>query len=159
MSNRPQQRYEFGPFQLDIAERCLLREGRPVPMTPKVFDLLEVLVRNSGHLVEKDELIKQVWPDSFVEEGNLNRNVSILRKVLGDDSGRSYIRRCRSVAIVLPLLCERSRPMVLGSSILNPAQRMRRPKNRTRCKPLHEEFFQPAGGKFWPDWSCSPLRS
>jgi len=54
--------------------------------------LLEVLVRNSGHLVEKDELIKQVWPDSFVEEGNLNRNVSILRKVLGDDSsGRSYI--------------------------------------------------------------------
>jgi DNA-binding winged helix-turn-helix (wHTH) protein/TolB-like protein/Tfp pilus assembly protein PilF len=91
MSNRPQQRYEFGPFQLDIAERSLLREGRPVALTPKVFDLLEVLVRNSGHLVEKDELIKQVWPDSFVEEGNLNRNVSILRKVLGDDSGQPYI--------------------------------------------------------------------
>jgi TolB-like protein/DNA-binding winged helix-turn-helix (wHTH) protein/Flp pilus assembly protein TadD len=63
-----------------------------VPLTPKVFDLLEVLVRHSGHLVEKDELLREVWPDSFVEEGNLNRNVSILRKVLGEDvSGQPYI--------------------------------------------------------------------
>src|SRR5262245_32646280 len=114
MSNRPQQRYEFGPFQLDIAERCLLREGRPVPLTPKVFDLLEALVRNSGHLVEKDELIQQVWPDSFVEEGNLNRNVSILRKVLGDDSSQSYIetvpkRGYRFAAVVREITTNGSR--------------------------------------------------
>jgi TolB-like protein/DNA-binding winged helix-turn-helix (wHTH) protein len=63
-----------------------------VPLTPKVFDLLRLLVQNSGRLVEKDELLREIWPDSFVEEGNLNRNVSILRKVLGEDaSGQLYI--------------------------------------------------------------------
>jgi TolB-like protein/DNA-binding winged helix-turn-helix (wHTH) protein len=92
MTSRSQQGYEFGPFRLDTAEHSLLRDGRPVSLTPKGFDLLEVLVRNRGHLVEKDELLKEVWPDSFVEEGNLNRNISILRKVLGEDSsGRPYI--------------------------------------------------------------------
>jgi TolB-like protein/DNA-binding winged helix-turn-helix (wHTH) protein/Tfp pilus assembly protein PilF len=92
MDSESHQRYEFGPFQVDTAEHCLLRDGKPVPLTPKVFDLLKVLVENNGRLVEKDELLKEVWPDSFVEEGNLNRNVSILRKVLGEDvSGGPYI--------------------------------------------------------------------
>ncbi len=92
MNHLPQEGYEFGPFRLDTAEHRLLHDGQPVPLTPKVFDLLEVLVRNSGRLVDKDDLLKEVWPDSFVEEGNLNRNVSILRKVLGDDaSGNPYI--------------------------------------------------------------------
>jgi TolB-like protein/DNA-binding winged helix-turn-helix (wHTH) protein len=87
-----QSRYEFGPFRLDTANHCLLRDGQPVPLTPKVFDLLKVLLNNNGRLVEKDELLKEVWPDSFVEEGNLNRNISILRKVLGEDSsGKPYI--------------------------------------------------------------------
>jgi TolB-like protein/DNA-binding winged helix-turn-helix (wHTH) protein/Tfp pilus assembly protein PilF len=86
MNTRPQQSYVFGPFRLDTAEHSLRRDGQAVPLTPKVFDLLEVLVRNNGRLVEKEELIKEVWPDSFVEEGNLNRNISILRKVLGEDS-------------------------------------------------------------------------
>src|SRR5262245_23385456 len=91
-NNQSHQRYEFGPFQVDTAEHSLSRDGKPVPLTPKVFDLLEVLVRNSGRLVEKNELLKEVWPDSFVEEGNLNRNVSILRKVLSEDgSGGPYI--------------------------------------------------------------------
>lgn len=92
MNNQPQQRYEFGPFRLDTAEHSLLRNGQLVPLTPKVFDLLKVLVRNNGRLVEKDELLKEVWPDSFVEEGNLNRNISILRKVLGEGTaGKPYI--------------------------------------------------------------------
>lgn len=92
MNSQSHQRYEFGPFQVDIAEHSLLRDGKPVSLTPKVFDLLRVLVQNNGRLVEKDELLKEVWPDSFVEEGNLNRNVSILRKVLGEDaSGGPYI--------------------------------------------------------------------
>jgi TolB-like protein/DNA-binding winged helix-turn-helix (wHTH) protein/Tfp pilus assembly protein PilF len=92
MNSQSHQRYEFGPFQVDTAEHSLLRDGKPVPLTPKVFDLLKVLVQNNGRLVEKDELLKEVWPDSFVEEGNLNRNVSILRKVLGEDaSGGPYI--------------------------------------------------------------------
>jgi TolB-like protein/DNA-binding winged helix-turn-helix (wHTH) protein/Tfp pilus assembly protein PilF len=92
MNSRPQQRYEFGPFQLDISEHSLLREGQAVPLEPKVFDLLRVLVQNQGRLLQKEELIKEVWPDSFVEEGNLNRNIAVLRKALGEQSsGKPYI--------------------------------------------------------------------
>ena len=84
--------YEFGPFRLDVAEHMLLRSGQPVPLTPKIFAVLRVLVQNDGHLVEKEKLLKEVWPDSFVEEGTLNRSVSILRKALGDSpSGHRYI--------------------------------------------------------------------
>jgi DNA-binding winged helix-turn-helix (wHTH) protein len=79
--------YEFGSFQLDPPERLLLSDGHPVPMTPKAFDLLVVLVERSGHLLEKDELLKAVWPGSFVEEGNLSVTVSALRKALNDDRG------------------------------------------------------------------------
>ena len=90
--NRQPEQYKFGPYRLDTAEHSLLREGQLVPLTPKVFDLLRVLVQSNGRLVEKDELLKEIWPDSFVEEGNLNRNISILRKVLGEDSsGKPYI--------------------------------------------------------------------
>jgi Tol biopolymer transport system component/DNA-binding winged helix-turn-helix (wHTH) protein len=77
--------YAFGPFLLDPAERVLLREGRPVPLTPKVFDVLLVLVENGGHLLGKKDLMEAVWPDSFVEEGNLTFTISSLRKALGED--------------------------------------------------------------------------
>ena len=77
--------YEFGPFRLEPAERKLLRSNEIVVLTPKAFDTLVVLVRNSGHLLEKDELIRVLWPDSFVEEGNLTNNISLLRKALGDN--------------------------------------------------------------------------
>jgi DNA-binding winged helix-turn-helix (wHTH) protein/Tol biopolymer transport system component len=80
-----QEIYEFGPFRLEPAERKLLRDGEVVDLTQKVFDMLVMLVRNSGHLLEKDDLIRSLWPDSFVEEGNLSNNVWILRKVLGND--------------------------------------------------------------------------
>jgi TolB-like protein len=78
--------YEFGPFRVDAAQHLLFRDGVPVPLTPKAFDTLLVLVENSGRLVEKDNLMKEVWPDSFVEEGSLTRNISVLRKLLGGDS-------------------------------------------------------------------------
>jgi TolB-like protein/DNA-binding winged helix-turn-helix (wHTH) protein len=77
--------YEFGPFRLEPAERKLLHGNEIVVLTPKAFDTLVLLVRNSGHLLEKDELIRALWPDSFVEEGNLTNNISLLRKALGDD--------------------------------------------------------------------------
>jgi DNA-binding winged helix-turn-helix (wHTH) protein len=77
--------YEFGQFRLDPAERKLSRNEEPVVLTPKAFDTLVILVRNSGHLLEKDELIRTLWPDSFVEEGNLSNNVFVLRKALGED--------------------------------------------------------------------------
>lgn len=77
--------FEFGPFQLDPPERLLLCEGKPVSLPPKAFDLLLALVDRSGHLVEKDELLRTVWPSAFVEEGNLAVTVSLLRKALSDD--------------------------------------------------------------------------
>ena len=77
--------YEFGPFRLEPAERKLLRNGEPIVLTPKAFDTLVLLVRNSGHLLGKEELIRTLWPDSFVEEGNLSNNIFVLRKALGED--------------------------------------------------------------------------
>src|SRR5215207_2252729 len=77
--------YEFGPSLLDPAERVLMREGQPVPLTPKAFDLLVLLVENGGHLLGKRDLLEAVWPDSFVEEGNLTFSISSLRKALGED--------------------------------------------------------------------------
>ena len=77
--------YEFGPFRLEPNERKLLRGSEIVELTPKAFDTLLVLVRNSGHLLEKDELISTLWPDSFVEEGSLSNNIFLLRKALGED--------------------------------------------------------------------------
>ena len=79
--------YEFGPFRLDTSEGLLLRDGTPVPLMPKSFDMLRVLVENRGRLLQKDELMRLVWPDSFVEEGNLSHHVFSLRKALGDDKG------------------------------------------------------------------------
>jgi hypothetical protein len=66
--------YEFGPFSADLEERTLLREGQIVPLPPKAFDLLLVLIQHSGHLVSKDDLMNTVWPDTFVEEANLSHN-------------------------------------------------------------------------------------
>jgi len=82
----PQQTYEFGPFRLIPAERQLLRDGEVVALTPKAFDLLLALVEQNGHLIEKDELLKQVWPDSFVQEANLSVKMSALRRALGEGS-------------------------------------------------------------------------
>ena len=85
MSAPAKQIFEFGPFRLDSMERVLLRDGQPVPITLKAFDVLLLLVQSSGHIVEKDELMNRVWAGSFVEEGNLKVTVSMLRKVLDED--------------------------------------------------------------------------
>jgi DNA-binding winged helix-turn-helix (wHTH) protein/Tol biopolymer transport system component len=78
--------FEFDGFLLDTKQKVLLREGKPVPITPKTFQLLLALVENHGRLVEKDELMKAVWADSFVEAGNLAFTMRLLRKALGDDT-------------------------------------------------------------------------
>src|SRR5215213_756489 len=84
MSKPDNHLYEFGPFRLDPAQRLLLRAEEHVRLPPKAFDLLLFLVQRSGQLVGKEEVIRHLWPDSFVEEGNLTNNISILRKELGD---------------------------------------------------------------------------
>jgi DNA-binding winged helix-turn-helix (wHTH) protein len=85
--------HEFGSFRLDSAERLLVRAGQPVSLTPKTFDLLVYLVDRAGRLVTKHELMRALWPDSFVEESNLTFTVSVLRKALGDGhEGEPYIQ-------------------------------------------------------------------
>ena len=76
--------YEFGPFRVDPVKRLLLRDGEPVSLTPKAMEILLVLVENKGEVLVKEELMERIWPDTVVEEGNLNRNISTLRKVLGE---------------------------------------------------------------------------
>jgi DNA-binding winged helix-turn-helix (wHTH) protein/TolB-like protein len=83
--------YCFGPFRLDPAERRVLRGGDAIPMAPKVFDTLLVLVEARGRLVGKDALMARVWPGTFVEDVNLARNISLIRKTLGEQDGQKYV--------------------------------------------------------------------
>ena len=92
MHNENGSLYKFKSFRLDLAERQLLDNNRPVPLTPKAFDVLAFLVEHSGHLVEKEEVMEAVWPDSFVEEANLSRIVWTIRKALREDeNGLKFI--------------------------------------------------------------------
>ncbi len=100
MSENPKHFYEFGEYRLDPFERRLLRSGRVIPLTPKAFETLCLLVENGGHLLEKNRLMEMLWADAFVEEGNLADNISKIRQALGDSrkapkfietvSGRGY---------------------------------------------------------------------
>jgi TolB-like protein/DNA-binding winged helix-turn-helix (wHTH) protein len=88
----PTTQYEFGAFLLDVGERALWCEGKLVPLTPKLVETLLALVECSGHIVDKQELMERVWPDTFVEEGNVARHVSLLRKTLSEwPDGESLI--------------------------------------------------------------------
>src|ERR1700758_3434866 len=77
--------YEFGAFQADVNRRLLLRDGKIVSLTPKAFDTLLVLIEHRGDLLEKDQLMEKVWPDTIVEENNLSQNISALRRALGEN--------------------------------------------------------------------------
>ena len=87
--------YEFGDFRLDPAERRLLCDGVPVRLAPKAFEMLVVLVSHHNHLLTKDELLSAVWADTIVEENNLDKNVSALRKILGGNGVKEYIETVR----------------------------------------------------------------
>jgi pimeloyl-ACP methyl ester carboxylesterase len=91
MAVRSSSEYRFGPFRLEAAERRLWREDRQVPLQGKLFDLLLILVRNAGRLLEKETILRSVWPDTHVEETNLPHSVSILRKVLGETDDTRYV--------------------------------------------------------------------
>ncbi len=92
MSENPREIFTFGPFRLDARERLLRRDGAPVALQPKVFDTLVLLVRRAGQLVRKDELLRELWPDTHVGEANLTQNVWLLRRALGEEeAGTAYI--------------------------------------------------------------------
>ena len=90
MSQQPKHFYEFGEFRLDARDHLLMRDGEVVPLAPKAFDLLLVFVESSGRVLTKEDLMKLVWPDSFVEEANLSRHVFTLRKALREDEEGKY---------------------------------------------------------------------
>jgi DNA-binding winged helix-turn-helix (wHTH) protein/TolB-like protein/Tfp pilus assembly protein PilF len=99
--------YEFGRFRINTGDRVLLRDQEIVQLTPKVFDILVALVESSGQVISKDSLMKKVWPDSFVEEGNLTQNISLLRKALGEgQNGHQFIETVarRGYRFVAPVL-------------------------------------------------------
>lgn len=103
--------YEFGPFRIEPARRLLLRDGAPLPLMPKAFDALLLLVERHGRLLEKDELMKSLWPDVIVEENNLNQKISLLRRTLGENRdehkyivtipghGYSFVAEVREVSV------------------------------------------------------------
>ncbi len=92
MYNPVNKLYQFGPFQIDGEERLLLRNGERIPLTPKAFDTLLILVEKNGRTVEKEELMRLIWPDVAVEENNLSQNIHAIRKALGETpQGTQYI--------------------------------------------------------------------
>lgn len=92
MPHAPHTCYEFGPYRLNLAQRRLTRDGEIIALTPKATDILALLVMNAGRVVEKDDLLKEVWADTFVEDANLTQNIFTLRRALGDErAGPKYI--------------------------------------------------------------------
>jgi pimeloyl-ACP methyl ester carboxylesterase/DNA-binding winged helix-turn-helix (wHTH) protein len=112
--------YEFGPFRLEVRERRLVREGRAIPLTGKAFEILRVLMERHGTLVLKRELMNAVWPETMVEENNVDRNISMLRKALGENaSAREYIETVprvgyRFVARVTTTTSAEAKPSTTG---------------------------------------------
>src|SRR5688572_19063687 len=85
---QPGELYAFGPFKLDVASRTLLRGDEAVALTAKAFDTLTILLRYHDRVVEKEELVKLVWPDTFVSDDSLTHSISVLRRTLGDDTAQ-----------------------------------------------------------------------
>jgi TolB-like protein/Tfp pilus assembly protein PilF len=80
--------YEFGPFRLDLEEGLLLsHEGETIPLAPKIFETLVLLIENKGRIVKKEEIMKRLWPDRYVEKSNVSQNIFMLRKILGESPG------------------------------------------------------------------------
>ena len=84
MALTARQLYRFGPYRLDATDRLLYKDDQPVALPPKVMDTLLLLVTSNGRVLGKEDMIKQLWPDTFVEEGTLTQYISLLRKALGD---------------------------------------------------------------------------
>ena len=125
MNTDPKVVYEFGPFRMDPDKQVLLRDGQLIAVTPKAFETLLVLVRRGREVVSKEELLKEVWPDSFVEEANLSQHIFKLRKALGDTlEGEHYIVTLpgRSYRFAVPV-----RTITEGGEVLIAADALARP--------------------------------
>ncbi len=110
--------YAFGPFRYDAEQKLLFRGSEVVPLVPKVVETLHALVERRGRIVEKNELIRLVWPDTVVEEGGLARNISLLRKALDDEGGE---------AAYIETIPRRGYRFIAQAAETEPAARGRRP--------------------------------
>lgn len=142
--------YAFGPFRLDVAERCLQRDGAVVPLRAKLFDTLVVLVRRAGRLVTREELLARVWPDAIVEEGNLSHNVSALRRALGDGEGATFIE-------TVPRAGYRFVERVERAAIEEPPLARSHPAHATNSS-AHPLDSAPADSRAVPPGCASPAR-
>ena len=124
--------YRFGPFVLDVADRSLKRDGVAIPLTPKQFDLLVALVTNAGRLVEKDTLLKSVWPDVAVEEGNLTKGIFSLRQLL-EQEGVRYIETVPKRGYRFAATVTREASTVLRSRRRPRQRRLFRPSPHRLC--------------------------
>ena len=134
--------YEFANFRIDVAKHRLLKDGEPLPVTPKAVEILLLLAQNSGRVVEKDELMAAIWPDTVVEESNLTQTVYVLRKVLGQDAngekfiqtipkrGYRFLHELRAVAEETVQTIERrtTSPTVIGQEKIDPAEQAALPE-------------------------------
>jgi DNA-binding winged helix-turn-helix (wHTH) protein/tetratricopeptide (TPR) repeat protein len=107
--------FRFGPYLLDLARRELTRDGEPIALTPRVFDVFVALVRRSGSVVTKDELLDEVWPGVFVGEANLTQSVSVLRKALGEADASMYIKTVPKRGYVFTGPVEHAEPTGAGA--------------------------------------------
>src|SRR5262245_32592644 len=153
MSHSTKHFYEFGSYRLDTSERILLCEGQLVPLTPKAFETLLVLVESNGRIIDKEELLSKIWPDTFVEEVSLAKKISLLRKTLGEDFAHHYIetiprRGYRFVAEVREVWLENTAPTlnqhepahragITEQEHLTPANGMR-PSTSPEAPPSHQ---------------------
>jgi len=145
MTMGPPRAYFFGDFELKATDRVLMREGRQVPLGSKAFEVLTCLVRRPGEPVTKDELLKTVWPDAFVEEGNLTQQISALRKALGDSSsyivtipGKGY-QFAAEVKVEFPALLEHKPAREIAAKAARPSLFVVESRPRMAVQPAAEE--------------------
>src|SRR5262249_8275213 len=112
--------YRFDPFLLLTEERLLMREGRIVPLSPKVLETLLILVENSGRILSKEELMQSLWPDTFVEESNLTQNISQVRKALGGGEWVETIAK-RGYRLAAPVQVEAEPQLANGAAVYGSA--------------------------------------
>jgi Tol biopolymer transport system component/DNA-binding winged helix-turn-helix (wHTH) protein len=157
--------YVFGRFRFDPEERLLVHDGEPVPLAPKVAQTLLLLVQNAGHLLEKEDLLKRIWPDAFVEEGSLNKNIFLLRRVLSErDRGREYIetvpkRGYRFVVTVNQVLDAKSGPLpqLVDAASLNRNTVSRGASAGTAAVVARNSIESEGRAESLPIWRRSPI--
>src|SRR3989442_1499381 len=159
--NRPVNHfYEFDQFRIDVTERLLLHEGTPLALPPKAFDILLALVKQSGHVLERQQLNETVWPDTFIEENNLTQYISALRKTLGDDRhGQRYIETVarRGYRFLAPVRQVRDDcpSLILGSStkvrvVIKEEKEVREEETDVAQQQPLDAYLTPSSRGFWP---------